>query len=301
MRPKTNRLLMLMISAMLAGCASQTERSSSGLGTGQTEEPAPQAQPAPPPPAYTPEPDAVQYSDRPLEATPPPKPESQPLPDFPITTYELPEEEEIADLGTQPDDSGTVAYPQEDIGTAASTIGAPTTFAELEEEEEVADLGTQPDQSGTMSFAESDLGARQSGVGAPTVYPDQVAMSLSFEAEPLFSFDKAFVRGDQRRVLDEFVASLAGTEYESIEAVGFADRIGPEAYNQKLSMRRAEAVKAYLAAKGIPSGKIRTEGRGESESVTGDACAKMRGNALIGCLEPDRRVDVTVTAVKMSN
>jgi OOP family OmpA-OmpF porin len=152
-----------------------------------------------------------------------------------------------------------------------------------------------------MSYQEQDIGTSGSTVGAPTVYPDQVAVSLTFEAEPLFNFDKAFIRGDQRRILDEFVASLAGTEYESIEAVGFADRIGPEAYNQKLSERRAEAVKAYLAAKGIPAGKIRTEGRGEAETITGDACAKMRGKALIGCFQPDRRVDVTVTAVKLTN
>lgn len=302
MRPNTNRLLMLMISAMLAGCASQTERSASGSGGDEVQ----------------PEAEEVQFVDRPLEATPPPAPEPvpepapapepvpepvaepEPLPDFPVTTYELPEEEEVGDLGTQPDDSGTVSYPEQDLASSESTVGAPTTYTE-EEEEEVGDLGTQPDNSGTVSYPEQNLYIGESTVGAPTVYPDQVAVSVTFEAEPLFNFDKSFVRGDQRRVLDEFVASLAGAEYESIDAVGYADRIGPEAYNQKLSERRAEAVKAYLMAKGIPGNKIRTEGRGETETLTGEACSGMKGTALIGCLQPDRRVDVTVSAIKYTN
>jgi outer membrane protein OmpA-like peptidoglycan-associated protein len=244
-------------------------------------------------------------------------------------------EEEVADLGTQPDESGTMQYPEEDLAAKDSAVGEPTEVAE-EPEEEVADLGTQPDDSGTMQYPEEDLAAKDSVVGEPAEvaeepeeevgdlgtqpdesgtmsYPEQQLASeqvvseptqmvtVSFEAEPLFSFDKSVVRSDQRSKLDEFAAGLAGTQYDSISAIGFADRIGTEEYNQKLSERRANAVKAYLVRQGVPARKINTEGRGESEPVTGDTCSGQRGKALIACLEPDRRVDVSVTATRASN
>jgi len=276
MRPKTNRLLMLLIGAMLAGCASQTERSSSGGGAEQAQAPAPTPAPAPAP-AYEPQSESVQFVDRPLAETPPPPPApvakapEQPLPDFPITKYEVDEPTEVAD----------------------------------EPEEEVGDLGTQPDESGTMQYPEQDLAAKDSVVGEPTQYADEpvakAPVRVSFEAEPLFSFDKSGVRSDQRSKLDEFVASLKGTQYDSISVVGYADRIGTEEYNQKLSERRANAAKNYLVRQGIPAGKINAVGRGESEPVTGDTCSGQRGKALIACLEPDRRADVSVTATKASN
>ena len=54
-------------------------------------------------------------------------------------------------------------------------------------------------------------------------------------------------------------------------------------------------------SKGVPADKIQAEGRGETDSVTGDTCTKTRGKALISCLQPDRRVDVSVSATKKSN
>jgi outer membrane protein OmpA-like peptidoglycan-associated protein len=298
MQPKTNRLLMLLIGAMLAGCASQTERGSSGGGAEQAQAPAPT--PAPPP-AYEPKSESVQFVDRPLEETPPPKPApvakapEQPLPDFPVTKYEI--EEEVEDLGTQPDDSGTMQYPEESLAAKDSVVGEPTEVAD-EPEEEVGDLGTQPDESGTMSYPEQQL-ASEKVISEPTQYADPVR--VAFEAEPLFSFDKSAIRSDQSSKLDEFVASLKGTQYDSISVIGYADRIGTEEYNHKLSERRANAVKAYLVRQGVPAGKINAEGRGESGPVTGDTCSGQRGKALITCLEPDRRADVSVTATKASN
>jgi outer membrane protein OmpA-like peptidoglycan-associated protein len=212
-------------------------------------------------------------------------------------------EEEVGDLGTQPDESGTMQYPEQDLAARDSGVGAPTEVAD-EPEEEVGDLGTQPDESGTMSYPEEQL-ASQNVIGEPKQYADEpvakAPVRVSFEAEPLFSFDKSVIRSDQRSKLDEFVASLKGTQYDSIEVVGYADRIGAEKYNLNLSQRRANAVKAYLVRQGIPARKINAEGRGESEPVTGDTCSGQRGKALIACLEPDRRVDVSVTATKPAN
>jgi OOP family OmpA-OmpF porin len=200
---------------------------------------------------------------------------------------------------------------EEPVTTGESTIGEPTVYpdepeqaAAAEEPHEVEDLGTQPDESGTQSFAEESGAPAERVISEPTTYPDEPVqqaaadVSVNFEAEPLFSFDRAVIRRDQRGALDEFVASLDGVEYDEIAAVGHADRLGTEEYNLRLSERRANAVKQYLVAKGVDSEKIRIEARGESESVTADSCASSRGKALISCLQPDRRVDVTVSGRK---
>ena len=94
------------------------------------------------------------------------------------------------------------------------------------------------------------------------------------------------------------MAGLKGVTYDEITIAGHADRLGSDAYNQKLSERRANAVKAYLVSRGVPASKIRAEGRGESEPVTGDDCKGSRGKALISCLQPDRRVDVSANGSK---
>ena len=122
---------------------------------------------------------------------------------------------------------------------------------------------------------------------------------VQFAADVLFDFDRATLRAGGRERLDEFARLLQGAEYEVILAIGHADRIGSAAYNRKLSLRRAEAVKQYLAGKGIAATRVTTEGKGESRPVTRpETCAAKRGKALIACLQPDRRVDVEVSGTK---
>ena len=202
---------------------------------------------------------------------------------------------------------------EEDSGAKQATIAEPTMEPDESDQnassEPVEDLGTQPDVSGTVSHPEDQLAQSDRGISEPTTFADEPAkqaaapvassaVKISFEAEPLFGFDKASIRNDQRKSLDEFVAGLSGITYDEITAVGHADKLGSEAYNQKLSERRANAVKAYLVGKGVPADRIRAEGRGESEPVSGDACATARGKAAISCLQPDRRVDVSVNGSK---
>ena len=71
---------------------------------------------------------------------------------------------------------------------------------------------------------------------------------------------------------------------------GYTDRIGPQAYNLKLSQRRADSVKAYLVGKGIAASRLSTTGKGEADPVV--QCTDKNHAALIKCLEPNRRVDV---------
>lgn len=82
-----------------------------------------------------------------------------------------------------------------------------------------------------------------------------------------FDFDQSVIRSDARPVLDANARDLKEASYERITVVGYTDSIGSEAYNQKLSERRAAAVKDYLISQGIDPNRISSEGRGESEPV----------------------------------
>jgi OOP family OmpA-OmpF porin len=122
---------------------------------------------------------------------------------------------------------------------------------------------------------------------------------INFSADALFDFDKAVLKPEGKAMLDDLTRTLQGAKYEVILAIGHADRIGSAAYNQKLSVRRADAVKKYLADKGIEPNRVYAEGKGKSQPLTKPAdCRGNKGKALIACLQPDRRVDVEVTGSK---
>lgn len=106
-----------------------------------------------------------------------------------------------------------------------------------------------------------------------------------------FDFDRYVIRPDARTKLDDLVGKLRNVTLEVVIAVGHADRIGSDAYNMKLSVRRADSAKAYLVSKGIAASRVYTEGKGERQPVKqckGDKKTK----ELIACLEPNRRVEL---------
>jgi len=135
---------------------------------------------------------------------------------------------------------------------------------------------------------------------APAPAPAPVS-KMHFSADELFDFDKAIVKhgSASRDQLDEFAVRLKTLNYNSVHIVGYTDRIGSEAYNNRLSLHRAEAVKNYLVTRGVDAGKIRTEGRGKADPVTGAQCKGSKATkALIACLAPDRRVIVEVDGTR---
>lgn len=139
------------------------------------------------------------------------------------------------------------------------------------------------------------------------VAPRPVPKKVSFSADSLFDFDKASVKPAGKQELDQFAADLQGSKYEVITVTGHSDRIGTHKYNMKLSTQRAESVKAYLVeSAGIPADKITTVGVDGAEPVTkpgdceNDKPGKSASKALIACLQPDRRVEVEVDAVKVA-
>ena len=129
--------------------------------------------------------------------------------------------------------------------------------------------------------------------------PKPAEQKVKLAADTLFDFDKATLRPEGKAKLDEIVSQLGKYNVEVILAVGHTDRIGSDAYHQKLSERRADAVKKYLISKGVPANRVYTEGKGEKMPVTGDKCKNMgpenrRNKKLIDCLQPDRRVEIQV-------
>ncbi len=82
-----------------------------------------------------------------------------------------------------------------------------------------------------------------------------------------FDFDKATIRGDARVILDEAIRILQDEGEVAIVAEGHTDATGPEAYNQTLSVRRANAVRDYLVEGGVPASRISVEGFGETKPV----------------------------------
>jgi OOP family OmpA-OmpF porin len=139
-------------------------------------------------------------------------------------------------------------------------------------------------------------------VAPPAPVPKRVAARISLDADTLFDFDKSALRPAGRAALDDFVAKLQGIEPEMIMAVGFADRIGSEVYNQSLSERRVEAVKTYLVSKGIEPNRMHTEGRGETQPTTNPGeCDGAKSAKVIACLQPDRRVEIEVAGPQVAN
>ena len=135
------------------------------------------------------------------------------------------------------------------------------------------------------------------GTVAPTVKPSGEKITVA--ADALFDFNKAVLRPAGKAKLDELVSKAKAIKLEVILAVGHTDRIGGDAYNQKLSEKRAAAVKEYLVAQGIEANRVYTEGKGEKQPVTGNKCkGENKSKALIDCLQPDRRVDIEVIGTK---
>jgi OOP family OmpA-OmpF porin len=136
-------------------------------------------------------------------------------------------------------------------------------------------------------------------VVAPMAPPPPTRVHLSTDS--MFGFDKAVLGPNGKTTLDTFAKDTAGVKFDSISVEGNADRLGTAAYNDKLSLQRAEAVKAYLATTPqLQNATISASGKGENNPMTkpGDCVGTKPTKALIACLQPDRRVDVEMTGVR---
>ena len=128
---------------------------------------------------------------------------------------------------------------------------------------------------------------------APKPAPKPVTEKVTMAAETNFDFDKAVLKPEGKARLDDLVGKLKAVNLEVIIAIGHTDSIGSKAYNQKLSLRRADAVKAYLVSKGIEANRIQTGGRGETQPIADNKTREGRAK--------NRRVEIEVIGTRQGN
>ena len=130
---------------------------------------------------------------------------------------------------------------------------------------------------------------------APQVRPQRLDR-VTLSARELFDFDKAVLKSPQPK-LDEIAVALGEfPQISSVHVIGYTDRLGSDAYNRRLSQKRADAVRDYLVGKGVEPKRLVAIGKGEADPIVN--CPTMKRAELIKCLEPNRRVEVEQITVE---
>ena len=124
----------------------------------------------------------------------------------------------------------------------------------------------------------------------PPVVVAPVSEKVTFAADAFFDFDKSVLKPEGKAKLDDLVGKMGGINLEVVIAVGHTDAIGGDSYNQKLSVKRAEAVKNYLTSKGIEKNRVYTEGKGEKQPVADNKTTEGRAK--------NRRVEIEVVGTR---
>ncbi len=155
-----------------------------------------------------------------------------------------------------------------------------------------------PDCDGAIKPAPAPAPVAQAPAPAPKAAPapapapaaPAAASKITYAADTFFDFDKAVLKKEGKAKLDDLVSKIKTINLEVIIAVGHTDSVGSDAYNQKLSVRRSEAVKAYLVSKGIEKNRVYTEGKGEKQPVADNKTAQGRAK--------NRRVELEVVGTR---
>ena len=125
---------------------------------------------------------------------------------------------------------------------------------------------------------------------APAPVAPPAATKVTYAADAFFDFDKSVLKPEGKAKLDDLVGKIKDINLEVIIAVGHTDAVGSDSYNQKLSVRRSESVKAYLVSKGIEKNRVYTEGKGEKQPVADNKTSEGRAK--------NRRVEIEVVGTR---
>lgn len=131
----------------------------------------------------------------------------------------------------------------------------------------------------------------------PAPAPVEQPTTFNLKSDVMFGYDSATLTEEGKAAIAQLynTPELQAAKDKNTLVIGYSDRTGAAEYNQQLSARRAQAVAEQLVMLGMPAANIQAEGRGETDSVTGASCDNLKGNALISCLAPDRRVVVQIS------
>ncbi len=125
---------------------------------------------------------------------------------------------------------------------------------------------------------------------APAPVAPPAAVKVTYAADAFFDSGKSVLKADGKAKLDDLTSKVKAINLEVIIAVGHTDSDASDAYNQALSVRRAEAVKAYLVSKGIEKNRVYTEGKGEKQPVADNKTKEGKAK--------NRRVEIEVVGTR---
>ena len=125
---------------------------------------------------------------------------------------------------------------------------------------------------------------------AAAIAPVPSSEKVTYAADAFFDFNKADLKPEAKSKLDDLVSKTKEINLEVIIAVGHTDAIGGDAYNDKLSVKRAESIKTYLTSKGVEANRVYTEGKGKKQPVADNKTAEGRAK--------NRRVEIEVVGTR---
>ncbi|WP_282092931.1 OmpA family protein [Epibacterium ulvae] len=128
--------------------------------------------------------------------------------------------------------------------------------------------------------------------------PNGFGFSVDLSGDYLFDFDQHILKPEAQTALEGLIKLYAAYDGREILIVGHTDAKGSDQYNQALSERRAESVRAWFADRQVEEGLLTAIGRGEDEPVASNTVGGQdnpEGRAL------NRRVEITVITEKKVN